>query len=41
MKEIKTKVNEERVVEEVEVVKEPEPLPKRRTTTTSFWLYPT
>ena len=30
LKEIKTKVNEERVVEEVEVVKEPEPLPEEK-----------
>ena len=30
LKEIKTKVNEERIVEEVEVVKEPEPLPEEK-----------
>ena len=30
LKEIKTKVNEERVVEEVEVVNEPEPLPEEK-----------
>ena len=30
LKEIKTKVNEEHVVEEVEVVKEPEPLPEEK-----------
>ena len=30
LKEIKTKVNEERIVEEVEVGKEPEPLPEEK-----------